>query len=197
VARHHCCATSYQAEPDGGRAAGEGLASPSGGGGPPLEADLVIAGGATSEVRVALGVSSWNGGRRPCGGVLDLRVDWGGRLLRGLSGWTSIWSGSISTGLSWGEGAGRALVGGGRSGQSLLLAEWASPQLEHLAGEARQQLRMALRLPPLGHEGLGQRCSAFVCWREHRGHVGVSALQRGLTWPYFQHFWHWVIGEDE
>jgi len=84
-------------------------------------------------------------------------------------------------------GAGRELGDGGRLLQSLLLAEWASPQLEHLAGEARQQLRMALSLPPLGHKGFGQRCSAFVCRREHRGHVGASALQSGLTWPYFQH----------
>ena len=44
---------------------GEGLAGPSRGGGRPLEADLDIAGGAASGVRVALGVSSWNGRRRP------------------------------------------------------------------------------------------------------------------------------------
>jgi len=43
------------------------------GGGPLLEADLDIAGGAASGVRVALGVSCWKGGRRPCGGVPDLR----------------------------------------------------------------------------------------------------------------------------
>ena len=58
MAKIRCCATSYQAEPVGGQAAGEGLAAPSGGGGPPLEADLVIAGGAAS------GVASWNGWRR-------------------------------------------------------------------------------------------------------------------------------------
>jgi len=45
------------------RLAGEGRASPSGGRGPPLEADLVMAGGAAIVVGVALGVSSWNGGR--------------------------------------------------------------------------------------------------------------------------------------
>ena len=38
-------------------------------------------------------------------------------------------------GLAWGV----RWVGGGRSMQSLLQAECASPQLEHLAGEARQQ----------------------------------------------------------
>jgi len=43
--------------------AGEGLASPSGGRRPPLEADLIMAGGAAIVVRVALGVSSSNGGR--------------------------------------------------------------------------------------------------------------------------------------
>jgi len=68
-------------------------------------------------------------------------------------------------------GAARRAGGGGRSGQSRLLAECASPQLKHLAGEARQHPRMALRFPPLGHDRLGQRCSALVCWREHSGHV--------------------------
>ena len=72
--------------------------------------------------------------------------------------------------------------------QSLLLAECASRQLEHLAGEASKQLRMALRLPPLGHEGMGPRSSAFVSWTEHRGHLGASALQSRLTWPDLLHF---------
>ena len=52
----------------------------------PLEGDLVIAGGAASRVRVALGVSSWNGGRRPCGRVLDPCAVWGAGSLRGTSG---------------------------------------------------------------------------------------------------------------
>jgi len=103
----------------------------------------------------------------------------------------------MTSGFSWEAGIGRVLIRGGRSQQSLLLAECTSPQLEHLAGEARQLLRIGLRFPPLGHDGLGQRCSAFVCWREHRVHVGASALHSGLTWPYFQNFWHWVMGEDE
>jgi len=55
--------TSYQGAPAELLLAGEGRASPSGGRGPPLEADLVIAGGAAIVVGVALGVSSWNGGR--------------------------------------------------------------------------------------------------------------------------------------
>ena len=108
--------------------------------------------------------------------------DWGDEGLGGASGWTSIRSGSTTTGLASVVRAATVLIGWGRSGQSLLLAECASPQLKHLAGKARQQLRVAWRLSLLGHEGLGQRCSAFVCWREHRGHIGDSALQRGLTW---------------
>jgi len=59
---------------------------PSHGGGPSLEADLVIADRAASEVRVALGVSSWNGGRRPGSGVWDPCVDWGSGSPRGSSG---------------------------------------------------------------------------------------------------------------
>jgi len=108
-----------------------------------------------------------------------------------------MWSGSKAAGRSSGSGACSELRGGRRSVQCLLLPEWASPQLEHFAGQARQQLRMALRLPPLGHEGLGQWCHAFVCWREQRGQVGQSSLHSSLTWPYFPHFWHCVRGEDE
>ena len=48
--------------------------------------------------------------------------------------------------------------GAGRSGQSLLRAEWESPQFGHFAGAAGQQSRTGLRLPPLGHEGLGHLC---------------------------------------
>ena len=76
---------------------------------------------------------------------------------------TSCWSGSKGAKLAAAAGAGREFVRGWRSGQSLLLAECASPKFEHLAGEARQQLRMAVTLPQLAHEGLGQRCSACVC----------------------------------
>jgi len=102
--------------------AGEGLASPSGGGGLPLEADLVMAGGAAIVVWVALEVSSWNGGRRLWGGVFHLRD--AGRLgsACGSSWWTSIWSGSKTGWLSSTAGAARGAGGGGRSGQSRLLA---------------------------------------------------------------------------
>jgi len=67
VARSLWCATSYESEPAGGRAAREGLALPTGGGRVPFEADLVIAGGAVTVERVALGVSAWNVGSRPWG----------------------------------------------------------------------------------------------------------------------------------
>jgi len=96
--------------------AGEWLASPSGGGGPPLEADLVMAGGAAIVVRVALGVSSWNGGRRPWGGVLD---PWVAERLRSACGapwWTSIWSGSTTAWFSSAAGAVRGAGGGGPFG---------------------------------------------------------------------------------
>lgn len=78
-----------------------------------MEADLVIAGGAASVVQVALGVSSRNGGRRPYGGVQDLHWEWGSGTLRGGFGWTSVLSGSTSTGLSCGAGTPPGLVGGG------------------------------------------------------------------------------------
>jgi len=156
-----------------------------------------MASGAPGIGRAGLRVSSWKGGRRRCGGVFDLCDGRGCGPQCGASCWMSICSGSRAAGLSSVAGAFRGLVGGWSSGQSLLLAECRSPQFEHLAGQARQQLSMALRLPQEGHEGLGERCSAFVCWTDQRGHVGASALQSGLTWPYFQHFWHWVRGEDE
>jgi len=71
------CITSYQAEPAEWRVAGEGLASPSRGGRQPMEADLVMAGGAAVVVGAGLGVSSWNGGRRPWGEVWDPRQQGG------------------------------------------------------------------------------------------------------------------------
>ena len=98
-----------------------------------------------------------------------------------------------------GAGAGGWLGWGGvgRLRQSLLRAEWGSPQLGHLAGAAEQQSRTGLRLPPLGQEGLVHLCCAFVWLSEQKGQVGVSSLQRCLTCPNFQHFSHWVWGEEE
>jgi len=50
----------------------------------------------------------------------------------------------------------------GREGQSLLRAECSSWQLGQHAIKDGQQARTGRRLPPLGQEGLGQRCSALV-----------------------------------
>ena len=71
-----------------------------------------MAGGAAIVVRVALGVSSWNGGRRLWGGVLDLGgAGWLGSAC-GSSWWTSIWSGSKTAWLSSAAGAARGAGGG-------------------------------------------------------------------------------------
>ena len=82
--------------------------------------------------------------------------------------------------------------GAGRSVQSLLRSEWGSPQFGHLAGAAGHQSRTGLRIPPLGQEGLGHLCSAFVWLSEQKGQVGASSLHQCLTCPNFQHFSHWV-----
>jgi len=60
----------------------------------------------------------------------------------------------------------------GREGQSLLRAECSSWQLAQHATEDRQQARTGRRLPPLGQEGLGQRCSALVWASEQKGQTG-------------------------
>ena len=91
----------------------------------------------------------------------------------------SIWLGSLVVGFSSTAGAACGMDGGRYSGQSRLLSECASPLLEVLAGLARKQASMALRFSSLGHEGLGQWCLAFVCWREHNGRVGSYALPSG------------------
>jgi len=68
----------------------------------PLEADLDMGGGAVGVGRVGLGVSSWNSGRRPCGGVFDLCGGGNGcGPPRGASCWMSISSGSTAAGLLW------------------------------------------------------------------------------------------------
>ena len=92
----------------------------------------------------------------------DPHADWAHGRLRSASGWPSIQSGSMPPRLFCVVGAACTFVDSGGSRYSLVLADCASSQLEHLVGEARQQLSMALRLPPLGHEGLRQRCSTFV-----------------------------------
>jgi len=59
-----------------------------------------------------------------------------------------------------------------REGQSLLRAECSSWQLGQHATEDGQQARIGWRLPPLGQEGLGQRCSAFVWESVQKGQTG-------------------------
>ena len=85
----------------------------------------------------------------------------------------------------------------GREGQSLLRAECSSWQLEQHATEDGQQARTGRRLPPLGQEGLGQRCSALRWASEQKGQTGSELGQRVGIWPNFQHFLHWEFLEEE
>jgi len=62
----------------------------------------------------------------------------------------------------------------GREGQSLLRAECSSWQLGQHATEEGQQARIGWRLPPLGQEGLGQRCSALEWASEQKGLTTVT-----------------------
>jgi len=68
--------------------------------------------------------------------------------------------------------SGASGVAFGREGQSLLYAECSAWQLGQHATEDGQQARIGWRLPPLGQEGLGQRCSAFVWVSQHKGQTG-------------------------
>ena len=85
----------------------------------------------------------------------------------------------------------------GRAGQSLLRAECTSWQLGQHATEDGQQARTGRRLPPLGQEGLGQRCSALVWASEQKGQTGSELGQRVGIWLNFQHFVHWEFLEEE
>jgi len=85
----------------------------------------------------------------------------------------------------------------GQEGQSLLRTECSSWQLGQHATEDGQQARTGRRLPPLGQEGLGQRCSALVWASEQKGQTGSELGQRVGTWPNFQHFLHWEFLEEE
>ena len=78
----------------------------------------------------------------------------------------------------------------GREGQFLLGTEYSSSQLGQHATEDGQQARIGSRLPPLGQEGLGQRCSALVWASEQKGQTGSVLGQRLGMWPNFQHFLH-------
>jgi len=63
-----------------------------------------------------------------------------------------------------------------REGQSLLRAECSSWQLGQHATEDGQQVRTGRRLPPLGQEGLGQRCSALVWASGQKGQTVIATL---------------------
>jgi len=85
----------------------------------------------------------------------------------------------------------------GRERQFLLRAECSSWQLGQHATEDGQQARTGRRLPPLGLERLGQRCSDLVWESEQKGHT-VSVLGQSVgMWPNFQHFLHWEFLEEE
>jgi len=89
------------------------LAVPSGWGSTPLEADLVRAGRAASVVWVALGVSSWNGGRRVRGGMPALHAVRGSGGSHKVVGWILIWPGSRTAGSSQASVARSAYCVGG------------------------------------------------------------------------------------
>jgi len=56
-----------------------------------------------------------------------------------------------------------------REGQSLLRGECSSWQLGQQATKDGQLPRIGWRLLPIGQQGLGQPCSAFVCASEQKG----------------------------
>jgi len=85
----------------------------------------------------------------------------------------------------------------GREGHSLLRAECSSWQLGQHATEDGQQARTGRRLPPLGQEGLGQRCSTLVWESEQKGQTGSVLGQRVGMWPNFEHFLHWEFLEEK
>jgi len=85
----------------------------------------------------------------------------------------------------------------GREGLSLLCAECSSWQLGQHATEDGQQAWTGRRLPPIGQQGLGQRCSALVWESEQKGLTGSVLGQRVEMWPNFQHFLHWEFIEEE
>jgi len=66
----------------------------------------------------------------------------------------------------------------GWEGQSLLRAECSSWQLGQHTTEDGQQPMIGRRLRPLGQQGLGQRCSAFVWASEQKGQAGSELGQR-------------------
>jgi len=138
----------------------------------------------------------------------------GGGALRGSTGVLGVWGGTPGAVRTTVEGpvwsSARSMlscvcrdstfgVSGavfGQEGQSLLCAECSSWQLGQHATQDGQQSRIGWRLPPLGQEGLGQRCSAFVWASEQKGQTGSEEGQRWEMWPNFQHFLHWEFLEE-
>jgi len=126
-------------------------------------------------------------------GVRGAAPDAGGRIVEGPA-WSSARSmlSCVCRDCTCGDSG----VVFGREGQSLLRAECSSWQLGQHATEDGQQARTGRRLPHLGQEGLGQRCSALVWASEQNGQTGSVLGQRVGTWPNFQHFLHWQFLEE-
>jgi len=127
-------------------------------------------------------------------GVRGAALGAGGRIVEGPA-WSS--ARSMLSCVCRVRTSGASEVVFGREGQSLLRAECSSWQLGQHATEDGQQARTGLRLPPLGQEGLGQRCSALVWESEQKGQTGNVLGQRVEMWPNFQHFLHWEFLEEE
>jgi len=99
----------------------------------------------------------------------------GGRIVEGPA-WSS--ARSMLSCVCRDRTSGASEVCFGREGQSLLRAECSSWQLGQHATEDGRQARTGRRLPPLGQEGLGQRCSALVWASEQNGQTGSMLGQR-------------------
>jgi len=105
-------------------------------------------------------------------GVAISNADWTERVGEG-GGETSRSSVAVSIASPVGGGGTTSVArverlrGGGdrRLSQSLFVAVWSPPQLTQRGGEEVQQPGAALRLPPPGQVGLGQRCMAQVWLR--------------------------------
>jgi len=126
-------------------------------------------------------------------GVRGAAPDVGGRIVEGPA-WSS--ARSMLSCVCRDRTCGVSGVVFGREGQSLLRAECSSWQLGQHATEDGQQARTGRRLPPLGQEGLGQRCSVLVWESEQKGQTGRVLGQRVGMWPNFQHFLHWELLEE-
>jgi len=139
----------------------------------------------------------------------------GGGASRGSTGALRVWGGALGAERTTVEGpawsSARHMLSGlcrdrtcgvsgvvfRREGRSLLRAECSTWQLGQHVTEDGQQARIGWRLPPLGQEGLGQRCSAFAWASEQKGQTGSVLGQRLEMWPNFQPLLHWEFLEKE